>query len=160
MGSTADAVLARFADLDPVPQDDGPDPVAAIAYSGEYTRLMDMFRACLRLNEKSERVLDLTEQVISHNPANYTVWKVRQDVLFALGADLRRELEYVTDMAKENPKNYQIWHHRQIVVTAIGDPAGELDFVNLMLDMDAKNSHAWSYRQFLIRRFGLWDGEL
>lgn len=35
---------------------------------------MDIFRAVLVSEEKSERVLELTEEILDINAANYTVW--------------------------------------------------------------------------------------
>ena len=37
-------------------------------------KLMDLFRAVLRSGELSERVLELTEEILDENAANYTVW--------------------------------------------------------------------------------------
>ena len=62
-------------DIEPIPQDDGGlHPLAAIAYTDEYSEAMGYLRAVMAKNEYSERVLDLTEHVISMNPAHYTVW--------------------------------------------------------------------------------------
>lgn len=36
--------------------------------------LMDIFRAILVSGEKSHRVLELTEDILEINAANYTVW--------------------------------------------------------------------------------------
>lgn len=85
----------------PVLQDDGPNALVKIAYSpsckcqttpfqvfllqerykSRYLlvtladqQLMDLFRAILRSGELSERVLDLTEDLLDENAANYTVW--------------------------------------------------------------------------------------
>lgn len=64
-----------WADVVPIPQNDGgPNPLAAIAYSDEYREAMEYLRAIMASNEVSERVLELTEHVISMNPAHYTVW--------------------------------------------------------------------------------------
>lgn len=64
-----------WADVEPLPQDDGGlHPLAAIAYSDEYSEAMGYLRAIMAKNEFSERVLGLTEHIISMNPAHYTVW--------------------------------------------------------------------------------------
>lgn len=64
-----------WADIIPIAQDDGgPNPLAAIAYTGEYSEAMSYLRAVMAREEKSPRVLLLTEDIIGMNPAHYTVW--------------------------------------------------------------------------------------
>jgi protein farnesyltransferase/geranylgeranyltransferase type-1 subunit alpha len=64
-----------WADIVPLPQDDGGlHPLAAIAYTEEYSEAMGYLRAVMAANEFSDRVLGLTEHIISMNPAHYTVW--------------------------------------------------------------------------------------
>ncbi len=64
-----------WADVVPIPQDDGgPNPLAEIAYTEEYSEAMAYLRAVMADEERSERVLDLTEHIIDMNPAHYTVW--------------------------------------------------------------------------------------
>ena len=100
---------AAFADVTPVAQDDGPQPVCAIAYAPEYARLMGFFRAILESNERSPRVLELTAALAEHNAAHYTVWHVRRECLWALASNdasiLNDELRYSAEVARENPKN-------------------------------------------------------
>jgi protein farnesyltransferase/geranylgeranyltransferase type-1 subunit alpha len=148
----------EWSDVVPLPTDEGgSNPLAAIAYASEYEEAMSYLRAVMAANEYSERVLDLTEDVIELNPAHYTVWLYRASTLFALKADLRAELEWVSNTARANQKNYQIWNHRMMVVGELGDPEGEAEFVEEMFGLDGKNYHVWSYRQWLCRRFALWD---
>lgn len=65
----------EWEDVVPIPQDDGgPNPLAAIAYTDEYSEAMSYLRAIMAENENSERALKLTEHIISMNPAHYTVW--------------------------------------------------------------------------------------
>jgi protein farnesyltransferase/geranylgeranyltransferase type-1 subunit alpha len=151
----------QWSDVVPLPTDEGgPNPLAAIAYSPEYEEAMSYLRAVMAANEYSDRVLDLTEHIIDLNPAHYTVWLYRASTLFALKADLREELEWISDTARAHQKNYQIWNHRMMVVGELGDPEGEREFVEEMFGLDGKNYHVWSYRQWLVRRFGLWgEGE-
>ena len=73
MAKYADA--PEWLDIVPIPQDEGgPNPLAAIAYTEEYSEAMSYLRAVMAKNEMSERALDLTEDVIGMNPAHYTVW--------------------------------------------------------------------------------------
>jgi protein farnesyltransferase/geranylgeranyltransferase type-1 subunit alpha len=68
-----------WSDVEPLPQDDGgPNALATIAYTEEYTQAMAYLRAVMAANELSQRVLDLTAHIINLNPAHYTVWYVHQ----------------------------------------------------------------------------------
>jgi len=69
----------RWDDIVPLPQDDGgPNPLAAIAYTDEYSEAMSYLRAIMAKNEMSERALSLTEDIIDMNAAHYTVWFVTE----------------------------------------------------------------------------------
>ncbi|KAG0000278.1 CAAX geranylgeranyltransferase alpha subunit [Modicella reniformis] len=178
----------EWADVVPIPQDDGPNPLVPIAYTKEYSTTMDYFRAISRSQEKSQRALDLTKIVIEQSPSHYTVWHYRQRLLEALSVDLSKELDWTQWMIGENPKSYQIWHHRQVVIGRLSAGGAtststisyrdlsetqqktkretvqvELDFIASALADDAKNYHAWSYRQWVLSYFGKgpwWDEEL
>ena len=89
----------EWQDVEPVPQDDAPNALVPIAYH-EYCKspspacraagcisltvwlcvgradrdAMDMFRALVAKQEKSQRTLDLTKEIIQMNPGHYTVW--------------------------------------------------------------------------------------
>ena len=69
----------------------------------------DYFRAILKSQEKSERALALTKDALDLNPANYTVWQYRREILRYLNKDLKEELKYNRGMIEVNEKNYQVW---------------------------------------------------
>jgi protein farnesyltransferase/geranylgeranyltransferase type-1 subunit alpha len=162
-------------DVEPLPQDDGGlHPLAAIAYTDEYSEAMGYLRAVMAKNEFSERVLGLTEHIISMNPAHYTVWYAlssacacnmliarlyRAKTLSELKSPLQDEIAWLNPTAMKHLKNYQIWHHRQTIIDALGSPEGEPDFIATMLEQDSKNYHVWSYRQWLVKRFDMFDSD-
>ena len=64
-----------WADIVPIPQNDGgPNALAAIAYTEEYSEAMSYLRAVMAAEEHSDRVLELTGHLVGINPSHYTVW--------------------------------------------------------------------------------------
>ncbi|XP_014225559.1 protein farnesyltransferase/geranylgeranyltransferase type-1 subunit alpha [Trichogramma pretiosum] len=147
-------------DVVPIEQDDGPNPIVAIAYSAKFKETHDYFRAIVKAKEKSERALNLTAECIWLNAANYTVWQYRRDILKELGIDLKDELIFIEVMIRCNFKNYQVWHHRKVIIEWMNDPSEELEFTAAILEKDDKNYHAWQHRQWAISFFNLFDNEL
>ena len=161
-----------WADVQPIAQDDGPDPVCPIAYTEAFVDAMDYFRAVLHSDERSLRALALTQRIIDLNPANYTAWYYRRLCLAALGdeADWKVELEFCNRVSLAQQKNYQVWHHRQTCVLALrlacgSDAAREalaeadLQHCGQLLGQDSKNYHVWSYRQWAVAEHGAWESE-
>ena len=123
-------IPAVFADLEPLLQEEGEEPIVRIAYPPGFETAMNYFRRVLVNGEYSERTLRLSAEIIGHNAANYTAWLFRRRCLTELygasAADGNRvawevELAYTTEMAMNNMKNYQVWHHRRAVVDALKD---------------------------------------
>eukprot|EP00919_Chromeraceae_sp_WS-2016_P072118 GHVR01170625.1.p1 GENE.GHVR01170625.1~~GHVR01170625.1.p1 ORF type:complete len:108 (+),score=2.93 GHVR01170625.1:132-455(+) len=69
---------------------------------------MELLRGVVRQCEYSSRVLLLTEEAISRNSANYSVWQYRRNCLLYINADLMDERKYVELWIERSPKNYQI----------------------------------------------------
>ncbi|CBF75207.1 hypothetical protein AN3867.2 [Aspergillus nidulans FGSC A4] len=156
---------SEWASIDPIPLNDGSEsgamPLATIAYSEEYLEATSYLRAVMAANEMSDRALKLTEDIISMNPAHYTVWIYRAKIVFALNKDLLEELEWLNGVSLRYLKNYQIWHHRQVIMSSREHfpslPPKEMDFLMEMFAQDSKNYHVWTYRHWLVRHFELWD---
>lgn len=117
--------------------------------------------------EHSPRTLRLTENIISMNPAHYTVWLYRFSIVRALRIPIPEEIEWLNQVSLENLKNYQIWHHRRLLLDhyypeIASDPEAkarlaraEQDFLAQILAEDTKNYHVWSYRQYLVPKLGV-----
>lgn len=154
-------LVSHFSDLEIISLEES-QQVAAIKYETEYRELLQIFFTILHLNEKSDRVLELTLKILTINPAHFTVWQYRRECLLALGKDLQEELYFIDEFAGDNPKNYQIWYHRRALVTLIGPSSveAELAFTENVFHEDAKNYHAWAHRLFLVTAFNKYDDEL
>ncbi|KYQ92767.1 protein prenyltransferase alpha subunit [Tieghemostelium lacteum] len=157
----------EWKDVKPIEQDDGPNPICPIAYSDEFKDKMNYFRAVLKTQDKSKRVIELLNEIVQENPSNYTVWYYRREVIKHLvdqsgkdSFDFDEEMELLEEMGSTDPKNYQVWNHRRFIVENYVGANGEKEFLEQVLQEDAKNYHAWAHRQWLLKNYSLWHGEL
>ncbi|SPN98985.1 related to geranylgeranyltransferase type I alpha subunit (RAM2) [Cephalotrichum gorgonifer] len=154
-------------DVVPIPAQEPEGALAAIAYPDDYSEAMSYLRAVMAAEEHSPRCLRLTENIISMNPAHYTVWLYRFKIISALDLPVPDEITWLNEVALTYLKNYQIWHHRQLLIDLyypkIASDAeqvsqlarSETKFISSMLEEDTKNYHVWSYRQYLVRKLSL-----
>ncbi|KAG8909768.1 hypothetical protein FRC02_007588, partial [Tulasnella sp. 418] len=112
----------EWADIEPVPQADGEYVLVPIMYPADYKEAMDYFRAIVKAQEYSPRVLELTESIVRMNPAHYSVWQYRYQTLLRTNSSLEDELKLMDKIASQNLKNYQVWHHRRLLQLQIRDP--------------------------------------
>ena len=103
-----------WADVSPVFVDDG-GKVTAIQYTAPQAEALSYFRAILASGERSERVLELTGDMIKYNQADYTAWQVRWQCVVALSSTAveEGELAFCQAILHDNAKNYQLWNHRR-----------------------------------------------
>ncbi|KAI1104853.1 protein prenylyltransferase [Jackrogersella minutella] len=170
-GSKSDpyALDPDWDDVIPMPQVEPEGSLASIAYPDEYAEAMSYLRAVMAVKEYSPRCLRLTENIISLNPAHYTVWLYRFSIVEALNISIPDEIEWLNEISLTWIKNYQIWNHRHHLIdhyypTIVTSPSevaalanSEREFLEEMLKLDTKNYHVWSYRQYLVRKLGMWD---
>ncbi|CAH8651012.1 unnamed protein product [Schistosoma margrebowiei] len=154
-------------DVNPIPQDDGDRNIVNIAYSEEFVDAHDYFRASLMKDERSERTLSLTSDILLFNPANYTAWEYRRRIIEEISPDLNGEMRFVGGLIEDYSKNYQLWHHRQWVVEKLSQQnqnnssfithlsSEELDFVGSVISDDPKNYHAWQHRRWIVTFFNV-----
>jgi len=169
----------EWQDVMPVPQDDGPEPLAVISYPPGFVEVHDYFRAIQQKGELTLRALWLTADVIEQNSANYTAWYYRRRCLREVKADLYAEHRFTDKWARDCPKNYQVWYHRRWLIMEMAQElrsGGEADAEKEVTELaereleyhmdcmqvndDYKNYNGWSHRQFILQKFGLWSKEL
>ncbi|CAK5261900.1 unnamed protein product, partial [Mycena citricolor] len=153
-------------DVVPLEQFEKANPLAPILYSDEYKDATNYLRAVLQADERSERVMALTEHVIRLNPAHYSAWQYRYETFTALKLPIADEMTLMDELADKFLKTYQVWHHRRLLLQLpqgqIYIPA-ELTYIAQILRQDEKNYHTWAHRQWLLASRGddaLWAGEL
>lgn len=166
----------EWQDVTPVRDPPLPASVVAIDADPAHQDLLAFFWAGVDADERSQRMLDLTEEIIlEFNSAHYTVWEWRWRCVQALGgigegaspggeARTAVEVALMRRVAAESSKNYQLWNYRRKFALARG-PAHwqeESEFSKACLAVDAKNYHAWAHRQAVALAFGgtLWTEEL
>lgn len=92
-------ILSKFEDykldLEQLAKDKGTE-VINIDFSTKFMVTFALFQEALKLDERSERTLSLTEACIFLNPANYTVWYFRRVILFDLNKDLNEEINFIS----------------------------------------------------------------
>lgn len=157
-----------WTDVTPVYEDVTKGKLAAIAYDPDYKEAMAYLRAVMSCSEISERALALTKAIILDNPAHYSVWDYRFEIVKQIGnkvfdytqvglvkghpPQIGEDGEWLNELTLDIPKNYQIWNYRQHL--EMPDCAefykGEVVAVQFVLDDDAKNFHAWSHLKWAI----------
>ncbi|KAG8797003.1 CAAX geranylgeranyltransferase alpha subunit [Serendipita sp. 398] len=150
----------EWKDVKPIEQTELSNPLVPIFYPPEYKDALDYFRGIVATEERSERVLELTERIIRMNPAHYSVWQYRYETLMALNSSLEKEIRLMDELALAHMKFYQVWHHRKLLMMKHKRPLAELSFIAKVLAMDQKialapnNLSAWNYLRGVLNKTG------
>lgn len=114
----------EWADITPLRPPALPHEVVSIAEDPEHGDLMAYFWAAMGAGELSERMLELSDEIIiALNSAHYSVWEWRWRCVQALGgvrARINQEKRLMRQVATDNPKNYQLWNYRRKFALALG----------------------------------------
>ncbi|CAJ0636833.1 9231_t:CDS:2 [Entrophospora sp. SA101] len=99
----------EWEDVEPIPQDDGPNPLAPINYDPDYSRIMDYFRAISRKEEYNNDI------------RNNSAWNQRYFVLFHNPKEpsddlISREINYAISKIKITPNNISPWNYVKGVI--------------------------------------------
>ncbi|OBS67074.1 hypothetical protein A6R68_04381 [Neotoma lepida] len=141
---------AEWADIDPVPQNDGPNPVVQIIYSEKHFR-----RVLLRSLQKDlQEEMNYITAIIEEQPKNYQVWHHRR-VLVEWLKDPSQELEFIADILNQDAKNYHAWQHRQWVIQEFRLWDNELQYTLEMIKLVPHNESAWNYLKGILQDRGL-----
>ena len=143
-----------FANVEPIPQDDGPGVVCCIDYPPGFTKAYDYFRAVIQQHELSPRVFGLTSLCLQQNPANYTVWHVRRQCFIRLLLQQEEEEEQqppqpdniqtgtgLVSQDNENPNASD--HSKELLMK-------ELTFAADLGGSNPKNYQVWYHRRSLL----------
>lgn len=160
-----------WSDIIPSPIPQNTQYLAQIAYAPEFTEAMSIFRAVHAEREVSERVIALTTAIIEMNPAHYSVWDYRFEVVSEIGNDVFDYKEvglvpsspqppkvgedgvWLNQFTLSHSKNYQVWNYRQQIADSnnILWYRGERVILDMVFEDESKNFHAWSYYKWIIQ---------
>lgn len=142
------SIHPHWQDVVPIPQADQTGTLAAIAYSARYSEAMSYLRALMAENEVSERALALTEDLISMNPAHYTVWIYRMRVLRGLWT-ASGDVANAKVVEIEDESNTSGAQTDQLDETLWDNIRSELKWLDEVSFRNLKNYQIWHHRHAL-----------
>lgn len=136
-----------WTDIEPIAQNDGDNPLVQIMYSQDYVKATGLLRAVMAKNERTPRVLALTEAVIEMNPAHYTVWHYRLETLRALTPEAVPKDHWLPSIftAQVN-KDFPVGNAGESLEGILIE---DYEWLNSTTMQTAKNYQIWHYRQCL-----------
>lgn len=142
-----EAIATTFEDLDPIEQDDGPEPVCVIQYPSSFTLAYNYLRAVWKAKEvNSQRALKLSATCLKLNPANYTVWHFRRQCLQAQWNGMNQQGQQ--ENSSENvPMEESDGNMTDRLEEMIRD---DLDLASSLGGDNPKNYQIWYHRRALL----------
>ena len=142
-----------FADVVPIPQDDGPNPVCVIAYKDDFKQSYDYMRAILKADERSGTSRPLNSAVVV-----MMKFVVQERAFLTLSIFTDRALDLTVLCLQLNPANYTVWHfRRQCLLDKLTEERLQLD-LELAAELggpNPKNYQIWYHRRALLEACGL-----
>lgn len=77
-----------FSNIDPIYHQESANSLAEILYDDDYKSAIGYMRALMARDEHSARALAVVQAVIMRNPAHYTAWHYRLQILKGAGHDI------------------------------------------------------------------------
>lgn len=146
-----------FADVTPIPQDDGPHPVCAISYKDDFRKAYDYMRAILNTDEQSGAFV-----LLAFYSSTFLPCLVSHSLFYE---NLERALELTAICLKFNPANYTVWHFRRQCLTRGTIELSpqmlqeELELATTLGGSNPKNYQIWYHRRALLEACGLNEDE-
>ncbi|KAG0717485.1 Protein farnesyltransferase/geranylgeranyltransferase type-1 subunit alpha [Chionoecetes opilio] len=131
----------EWADVPPVPQDDGPNAVVKDCLHGWLRKILK------NLASNLEQELNFCREMIEMNPKNY---QAPPPCYSGVAGRRHKELRLTEIIFSQDAKNYHAWEHRQWALRTFKLFEGELDYVDRLLEEDVRNNSAWNQRHFAI----------
>ncbi|CAJ0946677.1 unnamed protein product [Ranitomeya imitator] len=148
----------EWADVTPVPQDDGPSPVVQIVYSEK-----SLISALQPISELSvlSRAADLTywlQRSCRYPLPGLGVGRAEvRDVYDYFRAVLQRDerseraFKLTGDAIELNAANYTVWHYRRVLLQALKkDLQEEMNYITAIIEDQPKNYQVWHHRRVLV----------
>lgn len=119
-------------------------------------------------NMIQEKLLNVTGQMLLHQPDLSLAWNIRRNLVHRLKIDEELNLSLSGIMA--NPKSYNCWFHRRFIfkygdfsqnpgnspTSTLSDYLdNELQNTNHFLHKDGRNFHCWDHRRWLSKQMNL-----
>lgn len=133
-------------------------------FTPELEQSFAILRHLFKIDELSERGMQLTKFIISTVKNHYAAWTYRKIYLLKLNSSICFETDksLSIELISIEPKGFQSWDHLKFCIDKLKDVNYEemVSFLFQIYLLDTKNYHAWAFRVWWTERFGFYKNEL